>query len=362
MSKPIGSGRKKRARSDYENELESMLRDKKKIDGTPYSDQSVKTFINGIVKLGHNFLGKDELMVSLKWLEDPTKVINHINTTLNSNGSNYSLASKLAFYQTIIICLAATGMEDETILKPYWEERDIINISRVAHYDQKKAFDTTNGKNQTDVLNDIKPDDVVKMINNMDELSFNDKKELSNRKLFMISTIIRLHTEFPWRNDLADVKFVYLKTYNKKVKEGVDKDHNWLIFEQKQFTFIINKFKTNKKYKQIIAPVEHDDVKKGLKKWIIHGMTSEPDDSYLFTWHENQQLTRNNISVLLSAETKKFLKKPISTTLLCKIFDETPGSVEEMTVESFQTIKKQSYLRGHTPSTRISIYRNPQNK
>ena len=80
MSKPIGSGRKKRARSDYENELESMLRDKKKIDGTPYSDQSVKTFINGIVKLGHNFLGKDELMVSLKWLEDPTKVINHINT------------------------------------------------------------------------------------------------------------------------------------------------------------------------------------------------------------------------------------------------------------------------------------------
>jgi hypothetical protein len=362
MSKPIGSGRKKRVRSDYENELESMIRDKKKLDGTPYSEQSILTFINGIVKLGHNFLGKAEIMVNLKWLEDPQKIINHIDTTLNSNGYKYSLASKLAFYQTIIICLNATGIEDVNILKPYWEERDTINLARHAHYDEKKAFDTTNGKNQEDVLNEIKPDDVIKMIDNMDELSFNDKKELSNRKLFMISTIIRLHTEFPWRNDLADVKFVYLKTYNQKVKDGVDKDFNWLVFEPKQYTFIINSFKTNKKYKQIIAPVEHDDVKKGLKRWMIHGMPDELDDQYLFTWHENEKLTRNNISVILSAETRKFLKKPISTTLLCKIFDETKANVEDMTVEDFQKLKKQAYLRGHHPNTRITIYRNPNNK
>ena len=32
---------------------------------------------------------------------------------------------------------------------------------------QKKSFDTKNGKNQTDVLNEIKPDDIFKMIDNI---------------------------------------------------------------------------------------------------------------------------------------------------------------------------------------------------
>jgi len=361
MSKPVGSGRKKRVRSDYELQLESMLRDKKKLDGTPYSEQSITTFLNGIMKLGQNFLGKTEVMVNLNWLQEPNKIITFINESKNSNGFQYSLSSKLAFYQAIIICLTACGMDDETIMKPYWTERDNINIARTAHYEDKKSFDTSNGKNQADVLNGIRPDDILKMINNMVELSFNDKKEVKNRKLLMIATIIRIHTEFPWRNDLADVKLVYSKTYQQKVKDGVDKEFNWLIFEPKQFTFIINRFKTAKKYNQIIAPVENPLVKEGLKKWLIHGMPEEVDDTHLFTWHDNQPITRNNISVLLSTETKKFLKKPISTTLLCKIFDETKVNIEDMTTGDFEKLKKQSYLRGHDPKTRITIYRNPNN-
>tara|TARA_R110000803_G_scaffold59936_5_gene119007 strand:- start:296 stop:1420 length:1125 start_codon:yes stop_codon:yes gene_type:complete len=362
MSKPIGSGRKKRVRSDYELQLESMIRDKKKLDGTPYSEQSITTFLNGVMKLGQNFLGKAELMVNLNWLQEPNKIIIFINESKNSNGYHYSLSSKLAFYQAIIICLTASGMDDEVIMKPYWTERDNINIARSAHYEDKKSFDTSNGKNQVDVLNGIMPDDILKMIQNMNELSFNDKKEVINRKLLMIATIIRIHTEFPWRNDLADVKLVYSKTYQKKVKDGVDKEFNWLIFEPKQFTFIINRFKTAKKYNQIIAPVENPLVKEGLKNWVVHGMPEEVDDTHLFTWHDNQPITRNNISVLLSAETKKFLKKPISTTLLCKIFDETKVNIEDMTTGDFEKLKKQSYLRGHDPKTRITIYRNPNNK
>ena len=360
MSKPIGSGRKKRNRSEYELQLESMLRDKKKLDGSPYSEQSIKTFINGIVKLGSNYL-EDEEMSNLKWLEEPTKIISFINECKNINECNYSLASKLAFYQAIIICLNATGIEDESLLSPYWNERDTINIARIAHYEQKKSFDTTNGKNQANVLSETKPEDILSMVDKMDTLSFNESNEMINHKLLMISTIVRIHTEFPWRNDLADVKYVTIKTYQQKVKDGIDKDFNWLIAEPKQYTFILNKFKTSAKYNQIIAPVEYKTVNDSLKKWITYGMPTDKDDTYLFTWHDNQQLTRNNISVLLSAETKKFLKKPISTTLLCKIFDSTKSKVEDMTVQDFNKLKKQAYLRGHSPSTRLSIYKNPNN-
>ena len=360
--KPVGSGRKKRTKGVYEIELESMLRDKKKLNGDPYSEQSIKTFVNGIVKLSSIFLGKAEVLVNLKWLEDSKKIITFIETTENEQHYKYSLASKLAFYQAIIICLGASGVTDDTILKPYWDQRDFVNLARSDHYNQKKSFDTKNGKNQTDVLNEISPNDIFKLIDNMDTLSFDDDKKLIHRKLFMISTIIRLHTEFPWRNDLADVKIVLPATYEQKVKEGIDKEHNWLIIS-KDYQFIINNFKTSKKYNKILAPVETKNVKDGLKKWILFGsQAGDIDDTYLFTWDDGRQLTRNNISVLLSAETKKFLKKSISTTLLCKIFDETKANIEDMTIEDFQKLKKQSYLRGHTPSTRISIYRNPNNK
>ena len=363
--KPVGSGRKKKSKTDYEIELEGLVREKKKMNGQPYSDQSIKTFMNSIMKLSSIFLGKAEIMVNLKWLEDTKKIISFIETAENEQKYPYSLSSKLAFYQAVIICLGATGVTDETILKPYWENRDLINISRSAHYDQKKSFDTKNGKNQADVLNEIKPDDIFKMIDNMDTLSFDESNELIHRKLFMISTIIRLHTEFPWRNDLADVKVVSEKIYEQKVKEETDKDFNWLIYG-KEYRFIINQFKTSKKYGKIIAPIENMTLKRSLKKWINVGMfigeDEDIDDKYLFSWEDGRPLSRNNISVLLSAETKKFLKKPISTTLLCKIFDETKANVEDMTVEDFTKLKKQAYLRGHDPKTRLSIYRNPTNK
>ena len=362
MNKPEGSGRKKRDRTDYELQLDSLLREKKKMNGEPYSEQSIKTFINGIVKLGKIFLPKVQVMNDLKWLEDSDTIIKFIETAQTPQKYPYSLASKLAFYQTIIICLGATGVTDETILKPYWDQRDNINIARSAHYDEKKSFNTTNGANQTDVLNEVSPNDIMKLIDNMDTLSYNDENELIQRKLFMISTIIRLHTEFPWRNDLADVKVIYSKTYEQKIKDGTEKDFNWLVFEPKQYTFIINKFKTAKKYNKIIAPVENKHVKLGLKKWIIDGMGDDIDDKYLFSWDDGRPLSRNNISVLLSAETKKFLKKPISTTLLCKIFDESKANVSDMSAEDFIKLKKQSYLRGHDPRTRLSIYRNPNNK
>ena len=46
---------------------------------------------------------------------------------------------------------------------------------------------------------------------------------------------------------------------------------------------------------------------------------------------------------------------------LVKIFDETKVNIEDMTTGDFEKLKKQSYLRGHNPNTRITIYRNPNN-
>ena len=63
-------GRQKRERSSFEIQLKKDILSKKRNDGTPYSEKSVDTFVNNIVKISPHFLGKAEIMVNLKWLED----------------------------------------------------------------------------------------------------------------------------------------------------------------------------------------------------------------------------------------------------------------------------------------------------
>ena len=89
-----------------------------------------------------------------------------------------------------------------------------------------------------------------------------------------------------------------------------------------------------------------------LTIWLNKGKEGD----YLFSKDEEQPLTRNNISVLLSTETKKYFKLPLSTTILAKVFNDALGSYTDMTAEKIANVKKQSYLRGHHQLTHITHY------
>jgi hypothetical protein len=112
-------GRQKRIRTDFEIRLRKDILDKKRNDGTPYSEKSVDNFIDNIFKISKNFLKEDEPMVNLKWAEDSKKMIHFVNTTKTRTGKEYSIQSKLCIYQAIIVCMNTMGY-DETHLKPYW--------------------------------------------------------------------------------------------------------------------------------------------------------------------------------------------------------------------------------------------------
>jgi hypothetical protein len=349
-------GRQKRARGDYELSLHKSILEKKKNDGTPYSERSVDTFVNNIQKLSRNFLGKDELMTSLKWLEDSDRVITFIQTHKNTNGYNYSLQTQWAFIQAIII-----GMNNENYsaeqLQPYWEERDILRAKQLVALESKDSTGTNTSLNQLKVMSSTSEQDIFDMVSKMNEESFKDG-ELVNRKLFMIATIIAIHSEFPFRNDLADVKIIGKKGYEEKVKSGEDKGFNWLILDGNNYQFVLNEYKTKRKYGMIIGDVETPLVKEQLKKWIKLGhFGDELEDTYLFSNEEGRALTRNNISVLLTNETKKYTDgSPISTTLLVKIFNDVSQDYKEITLKDITKLKKKAYLRGHHIQTRITHY------
>jgi hypothetical protein len=345
-------GRQKRTRSEFEIQLKKDILSKKRNDGTPYSEKSVDTFINNIVKISPHFLEKSEVMVNLKWLEDHKKVVKWLDTALTRNGYPYSIQSKLSIYQSIIVGMNTIGYGEDK-LSPYWKVRDTLRGQKDVAVANKESFDTQTAKNQKAVLDGVSKEDIFDLINKLKTDSFNVQFDLINRKKLMIATILAIHTEFPFRNDLADMKVISQDNYEDLVETGDDKLFNWLVIVRKDdYKFVLNKFKTQRKYGMIVGEVENDTTKTTLGLWLNNGQKGE----YLFTKDEDQPLTRNNISVLLSVETKKYFKLPLSTTILAKVFNEANGSYTDMTAEKIAKIKKQSYLRGHHPLTRITYY------
>jgi len=345
-------GRQKRERSSFEIQLKKDILSKKRNDGTPYSEKSVDTFVNNIVKISPHFLGKAEIMVNLKWLEDSKKFINWLNTTTTRQGYPYSIQSKLSIYQSIIIGMNTMGYGEEH-LSPYWTERDMLRGKKDVAVANKESFDTQTAKNQKAVLDGVSKQDIFDLIMKLGQEAFNDDSDLINRKKLMIATLLQIHTEFPFRNDLADMKVITEDEYKKLVETGEDKLFNWLIMGKKnEYKFVLNKFKTQRKYGMIVGEVENKKTINILNLWLAKGRQGD----YLFSKDEEAPLTRNNISVLLSTETKKYMNHPLSTTILAKVFNEAEGSYTEMTAEKLSKIKKQAYLRGHNVLTRITHY------
>ena len=264
----------------------------------------------------------------------------------------------------IIISLIASGQvysdDPGNLVRNYSAVRDKLTeeIKMVNVNPTDNHQDTSIGVNQSNVLNTITQEDIFKMIDTMNSKSYAEGV-IYNHKLFMIATMFMIHTEFPFRNDLADVRFTTPAKYKQEVKNGTDTQFNWLILEtKKKMTFVMNVYKTKNKYGKIVAPVESKRVLDQVNNWIESGRHPSGID-YLFTWWDTgRPLSRNNVSVLLSTESIKYLGSPVSTTLMAKIFNETPSDYKQMSPDEKTELLKKSYLRGHAPSTHFTIYRN----
>jgi hypothetical protein len=365
-------GRKKRVRSDYELQLHKNITERKRIDGTPYSPSAVDNYVNNLEKLSRSFVGKDETMSDLKWLEEGKDVITFLDTTTTNQGNNYSVETKLSICQAILVGLKTEGYgsDDENLepfMKLYYDKRALLKTQKEGMIAQNDTSGTITSKNSLKVMNEVEEKDIFTMIDRMNKDAFKDG-ELVNRKVFMIATLLAVHTEFPFRNDLADVKIIGRKLYEEKVKSGEDKETNWLLLDKKDFRFILNNFKTKslkpdnykQRYDVIVGDVESPLVKTQLNRWIKLGhVGDEINDTFLLSNEDGRKLTRNNISVLLTNETPKEKygnKGRISTTLLVKIFNDLPQDYRDIKPEDIVKMKKKAYLRGHKTSTRIGIY------
>tara|TARA_R110000737_G_C14575335_1_gene484755 strand:+ start:195 stop:1175 length:981 start_codon:yes stop_codon:yes gene_type:complete len=248
--------------------------------------------------------------------------------------------SQRNYYNAIIILLNALDY-DKDLIKEYQNMRDELN--------KKYEDDNASGKiSDKQKANFVKIEEIHKMIKKMeDELRGKGykKKTLSpkDKTLLQVYTIFNIHIILPMRNDLSGAVAIMKKQYN-TLSSDEKKENNYLVVEKTNMWFVLNKFKTQKKYEEL-----RFDVPKPLEKLLrmylrVNGM------GVLFTSSTGKPYSRNALTQLLTKYSQKYMGKSISTTMLRKI----------VLSDKFIDLKKEqedmAKITGHSVETMNKVY------
>jgi len=251
--------------------------------------------------------------------------------------------SQRNYYNSIIILLMALNDKDkyDKLLKQYGDLRDDLN----KQYEDDNANGKISDKQKPNfVALQVVKDGIETMGKELKAKKFKKVDSLSakDKTLLMVYIIYQIHIRLPMRNDLAGAEAITKREYNKLTAED-KKANNYLVVEKGKMFFVMNKFKTQRKYEQLNIDIPKD-LERLLRTYIkINGM------GVLFKSSTGKPITRNALSQLLIKYSKKYMDgKSISTTILRKIvlsdkFADVKKEQEEMakiTGHSVQTMNK----------------------
>jgi len=292
-------------------------------------ESTIKMYESNLKKLKKMFDSKD-----FDFLKDVEKVkdkLKHLHYTSQRN-----------YYNSIIILLMALDKEED-LIKKYSDIRDELNKK----YEDDNANGKISDKQKANFVElKVVKDGIEKMGEELKNKKFKKAENLTakDKTLLMVYIIYQIHIRLPMRNDLAGAEAITKREYNKLSTEE-KKAKNYLVVEKGKMFFVLNKFKTQRKYEELKIDVPKD-LEKLLRTYIkINGM------GVLFKSSTGKTLTRNDLSQLLLKYSKKYMDgKSISTTMLRKIvlsdkFADHKKEQEEM-----------AKITGHSVETMNKVY------
>ena len=275
---------------------------------------------------GYNFLSKpDDVMDKIKDLH---------------------YLSQRNILNAIVVLLMALNHDEkyDELLTTYGELRDELNDkysdeqkSGVISDKQSKNFTTT--------------EEIFKMINDMNEdlkpIKKKSKDQLTKKEMQLLQayTLFNIYSRMPMRNDVAGMTAINQAAY-KKLSEDDKKESNYLVVPSKgNIYFVLNQYKTSKKYKELDLPIEDKDLRKILRYYLkMNG------NGVLFKTSTGKPLTRTELSKVLLKYSKKYMDKSISTTLLRKIYLSSKyGNMKE-------ELEKDNKVMGHSKAVALDTY------
>lgn len=255
--------------------------------------------------------------------------------------SDLHYLSQRNMLNAIIVLLMALNKDEkyDDLLEKYGKIRDDMNDkysdeqkSGVISDKQSKNFATT--------------EEVFEMINKMAEdlkpIKKKTKDNITKKEMQLLQayTLFNIYARMPFRNDVAGMSAINQAAYNKLSNEE-KKENNYLVVPSKgNIYFVLNKYKTSKKYEELDLPIEDPNLRKILRYFIkMNGM------GVLFKTSTGKPLTRIELSKVLLKFSKAYMGKSISTTLLRKSY--LSGKYSKVKDE----MKKDSKILGHDVAT-----------
>jgi hypothetical protein len=349
--------RKSRPKTNFEDELISKLSQLRKpgsSPGEPYAERSIQGWVRNIYTLFKQLYPSQE-PTDLLWLNDHQTVRDNVFVSyekLNTRQANYN--SIIMVYRPEFL---TTDYKQE-VLDMYLLARNDIGMA----LKQKQQPN----ENQKEVLSDEHTKkDIFSLLDELVKSSVVEG-DIVNRQDYMLYMILLIHTQYPFRNDLASMRVIKESSY-KALDETQKKNMNFIVIGKKSLYFIRDDYKMKASYGTLRNDIPDKKLRKVIKLWFHDGLKLYEDKHKLdFTYFISQDngspISRNNLSQILAKQTESRLGKRISTTLLAKIFDLSPKVVETATIEQMKQVKKQASVRGHGVGVRLSTYKNPNNQ
>tara|TARA_R110000824_G_scaffold231517_1_gene419416 strand:- start:20250 stop:21194 length:945 start_codon:yes stop_codon:yes gene_type:complete len=245
------------------------------------------------------------------------------------------------FYNAIIVYLRA-GEKNEELIEKY-------DTMRNAHNEQYRTDNESGKISEKQKVNFVEKSELEGMITTMDneikskKLKKKETLSPSEMTLLQVYVIFSVLISIPLRNDLSGMKAITRTEYN-KLSADDKKTDNYLVVDRTKLTFILNEYKTSRKYKQKDIAIAKD-LEKILRMYIRkNGM------GVLFKTSTGATITRNGLSQLLIKTSKKYLNKSISTTMIRKIV------LSDMFVDTKKEMEKMSEITGHSVATMNNVY------
>lgn len=301
----------------------------------PYSDKTIKKYLADIRKLAPTDY------TDMLWANDSEMVATKLEKFKPTTQRNY--------YNSLLIGLYASGVEKGTgIAEIYEAKRDLLN----AQYDKNKGLNTPA---QQEVLKNVSREDIDNVLKTMEG-------DLRTRQTHMAYAMINIYKYYQFRNDVAGME-VFPHSVFDEIEAEERRNTNYLVLGKPQgsMSFVLNQYKTSKKYGEKEIEITSPELREILKNWVrykINGNWSDVEDKviYLFDWATGTPLTRNDISHILSDTFQKYLGYNISTTLLRKIYGNIPTDINEASDDEMKEVIKQAYVSGHSVQTKGAVY------
>lgn len=251
------------------------------------------------------------------------------------------------YYNSIIVLLMALNHDEKynDLIEEYVKVRNSLNEKYVEQQSTGKISEKQ--KNNFVEISEIQ-NMLSTMENEIKKEKIKKKEKLTKNDIELITayTLFSFLVRLPTRNDMAGMQLIGKTAYN-NLSDKQKEDTNYLVKEKNKMFLVLNQYKTSSKYgeKKIDVP---KDLEKILRMYLRLTKTTNGDT--VFTNFKGEPITRNGISQLLIKNSKHYLDKSISTTMMRKIV------LSDKFAEVNEEKKKMAEITGHDVSTMDQVY------